>query len=165
MHNHMKKLFKRLSGLEKKEIEDDEIEENTEDFEMADHTDEEENENETEEWTGDQFEEGQLSIDVFQTPKAIVVKSTIAGVKPDDIDISINNDMLTIRGKREHQEETKEADYLFRECYWGSFSRSIILPVEVEPEKIEAELENGVLTVTLPKARPTKQISIKVKEK
>jgi HSP20 family protein len=73
--------------------------------------------------------------------------------------------MLTIRGKREHQEEIKEADYLFRECYWGSFSRSIILPVEVEPEKIEAELENGVLTVTLPKARPTKQISIKVKEK
>jgi HSP20 family protein len=164
MYKNMKKIFKRLSGLEKKEIEDDEIEENTEDFEMADHTDEEE-ETEEEQWTGDQFEEGQLSIDVFQTPKAIVVKSTIAGVKPDDIDISINNDMLTIRGKREHQEEIKEADYLFRECYWGSFSRSIILPVEVEPEKIEAELENGVLTVTLPKARPTKQISIKVKEK
>jgi HSP20 family protein len=163
MYKNMKKIFKRLSGLEKKEIEEDEIEENTEDFEMADHMDEEETEEE--QWTGNQFEEGQLSIDVFQTPKAIVVKSTIAGVKPDDIDISINNDMLTIRGKREHQEEIKEADYLFRECYWGSFSRSIILPVEVEAEKIEAELENGVLTVTLPKARPTKQISIKVKEK
>jgi hypothetical protein len=72
MLKNMKKIFKRLSGLEKKEIEEDEIEENTEDFEMADHVDEDE-ETEVEEWTGDQFEEGQLSIDVFQTPKAIVV--------------------------------------------------------------------------------------------
>ena len=110
-------------------------------------------------------EEGQLSIDVFQTPEAIVVKSTIAGVKPEDIDISINNDMLTIRGRREMTDEIKDEDYLFRECYWGSFSRSIILPVEIEPEKIEAFLENGVLTVILPKAKTSKQISIKVKER
>jgi len=124
---------------------------------------EETNETNENEWLDDEYEEGQLSIDVYQTPKEIVVKSTIAGVRPEDIDISINNDMLTIRGKREMQENISENNYLFRECYWGSFSRSIILPVEIEAEKIDAALENGVLTVTLPKARPAKEITIKVK--
>lgn len=113
----------------------------------------------------EEYDEGQLSIDVYQTPQNIVVKSTIAGVKPDDIDISINNDLLTIRGTRQMQEKVKEENYLFRECYWGSFSRSIILPVEIIPEKIDATLENGVLTIILPKAKATKQISIKVKSK
>lgn len=110
-------------------------------------------------------EEGQLSIDVYQTPDKLVIVSTIAGVKPEDIDITINNDMLTVRGKRERRKEIKDEDYLYSECYWGSFSRSIILPVEIELEKINAVIENGVLTVTLPKAKITKKISIKVKEK
>jgi len=117
------------------------------------------------EWLEDGFEEGQLSIDVYQTPSSIVVKSTIAGVSSEDIDISINNDMLTIRGKREQPDKIRDEDYLFRECYWGSFSRSIILPVEVEAEKVDASLENGVLTVVLPKSKTSKQISIKVKNK
>ncbi len=117
------------------------------------------------EWldSGD-YEEGQLSIDVYQTDKDIIVKSTIAGVKPDDIDISINNDMLTIRGKRQMLEEVDEDDYLYRECYWGAFSRSLILPVEIKAEKIEACLENGVLTVVLPKAKNRSRMEIKVKE-
>ena len=117
------------------------------------------------EWLGGDYDEGQLSIDVFQTPDSLVVKSTIAGVKPGDIDISINNDMLTIRGRREIQENITEEDYLIKECYWGGFSRSVILPVEVEVEKVEASLDNGVLTVILPKAKSAKQFSIKVKEK
>lgn len=110
------------------------------------------------------YEEGQLSIDVYQTDKDIIVKSTIAGVKPEDIDISLNNDMLTIRGKRQMLEEVDEDDYLYRECYWGAFSRSIILPVEIRADKIEAVLENGVLTVVLPKAKTAKRTEIKVKE-
>jgi len=118
-----------------------------------------------ENWMDEDFEEGQLSIDVYQTRDDIVVKSTIAGVKSEDIDISINNDMLTIRGKREMEELIREEDYLFRECYWGNFSRSVILPVEVQAEKIEATLENGILTIILPKAHTAKQISVKVKEK
>ncbi|MFH1233719.1 MAG: Hsp20/alpha crystallin family protein [Patescibacteria group bacterium] len=118
-----------------------------------------------EEWLNHDYEEGQLSIDVFQTPDKLVIKSTIAGVKPSDIDISINHDMLTIRGKREANQEIDDADFLFRECYWGSFSRSIILPCEVKANKIEASIENGILTITLPKAKRTKQISITVKEK
>ena len=126
---------------------------------------EDQEDEEEQQWLDQDYEEGQLSIDVYQTPTKIIVKSTIAGVKPEDIDISINNDMLTIRGKREMQEKIRDEHYLYRECYWGSFSRSLILPVEVEAEKIEADLENGVLTVILPKARSAQQISIKVKEK
>ncbi|MCK4553722.1 Hsp20/alpha crystallin family protein [Candidatus Parcubacteria bacterium] len=118
-----------------------------------------------EEWLDDNYEEGQLSIDVYQTPDKLIITSTIAGVRPEDIDISINNDMLTIRGKRETQENIDAGDYLYRECYWGSFSRSIILPVEIKAQQIEASLENGVLTIILPKAKVSKQISIKVREK
>ena len=171
----MKKLFQKLSGLrggqyEEKEEEyealDDEREYGEEEEALVpENEEEEEQEKEQGEWNERDFEEGQLSIDVFQTPNALTVKSTIAGVKPEDIDISINNDMLTIRGKREMYEEIKDENYLFKECYWGSFSRSIILPVEIEADKIEALLENGVLTVILPKAKNAKQISIKVKEK
>ena len=118
-----------------------------------------------EKWFSSDYEEGQLSIDVFQTPDKLVIRSTIAGVKPNDIDISINNDMLTIRGKREADEKIDDADFLYKECYWGSFSRSIILPVEVKTNKIEASMENGMLTIVLPKAKHAKQISIAVKEK
>ena len=111
------------------------------------------------------YEEGQLSIDVYETPKNIVIKSTIAGVKSNDIDISINNDILTIKGERKTGEKIKEENYLYRECYWGSFSRSIILPGEVKKDKIKANLELGVLTITLPKIKKTKEIEIKIKEK
>lgn len=169
----MRKLFKRLSSFKKDDeaIEevseiDDEYYEDIEGEGDEDNEDEEMEDEEEQKWIEESdYEEGQLSIDVFQTPDSIVVKSTIAGVKPDDIDISINNDMLTIRGKREMSEVIKSDDYLFRECYWGSFSRSIILPVEVEADKIDADLENGVLTVTLPKAKSAKEITIKVKGK
>lgn len=117
-----------------------------------------------EDWLEDDYEEGQLSVDVFQTKDAIVIKSTIAGVKPEDIDISINNDMVTIRGKREVDHTIEEDDFFFQECYWGGFSRSIILPVEIKPDDVRANLKNGVLTITLPKALKAKAVSIKVKE-
>ncbi|MBI4652794.1 Hsp20/alpha crystallin family protein [Candidatus Kuenenbacteria bacterium] len=110
-------------------------------------------------------EDGQLSVDVYQTKDNIVIKSTIAGVKPEDIDISINNDMITIRGSRHQEFEVDKEDFFYQECYWGNFSRSIILPVEVKTEEIAAELENGVLTITLPKATKSKAINIKVQAK
>lgn len=116
-------------------------------------------------WLDSDYEEGQLSIDVFQDEDNLIVKSTLAGVKPENIDVAINNDMLTIRGKREEQVKVKEENYLYKECYWGSFSRSIILPFEVKAEKIEATMESGILTITLPKLKKLKQVSIKVKEK
>ena len=118
-----------------------------------------------ENWLDDDYEEGQLSVDVYQKDDAIVIKSTIAGVSPEDIDISINNDMVTIRGKRTFDESIAEDDYFYQECYWGGFSRSIILPVEITPDKAEAALKNGVLTITLPKADKSKTVSLKVKGK
>jgi len=81
-------------------------------------------------------DEGQLTVDVYQTDSEIVIKSTIAGVKSDSLDISITNDILTIKGKREKDEEVKPENYYYQELYWGPFSRSIILPVDVESEKM-----------------------------
>ncbi len=107
--------------------------------------------------------EGQLSIDVYQNEHQIIIKSTIAGVKPEDLKISLHNDLLTIKGLRESEKNIKEENYLFKECYWGSFSRSIILPSEVDDKKVEAELENGILTITLYKKNPEK-IEVKLKE-
>ena len=111
----------------------------------------------------DNYEEGQLSIDVYETDKNIIVKSTIAGAKPEDLDITIDNDMLTIRGERRDECDEEGRDYLYRECYWGSFSRSVILPTEVDAKKIEAELENGVLTIVLKKITKSNKVGIKVK--
>jgi HSP20 family protein len=96
--------------------------------------------------------EGQLAVDVYQDGHSIVVKSTIAGVRPQDLDIAITNDMVTIRGKRGQDTTVEEKDFFFQECYWGSFSRSIILPCEVRSSHAVASLKNGVLTITLPKA-------------
>lgn len=107
--------------------------------------------------------EGQLTVDVYQTETDIVVKSTIAGVKSGSLDISITNDILTIKGKREKDEDVKPENYYYQELYWGPFSRSIILPVDVESEKIGATLKNGILTVRLPKAEKIRTRKIEVK--
>ena len=107
--------------------------------------------------------EGQLAIDVYQTDKKIIVKSTIAGARPEDIKISLHNDLLTISGTRKSGATDEGYDYLYQECYWGSFSRSIILPAEVDAKKVEAELENGVLTITVHKTKPEK-IEVKLKD-
>jgi HSP20 family protein len=105
-------------------------------------------------------EEGQLSCDVYADANNIIVKSAMSGVDPKDLHISVSNDLLTIRGHREMEEEIKESDYYCREVYWGSFSRSIVLPQEVNQNKIKAVIKKGILTVTLPKKY--KNTSIKV---
>ncbi len=107
--------------------------------------------------------EGQLTIDVYQTDTDVVIKSTIAGVKPEDLDVSIVNDMITIRGERKQEEEIHEENYYYQECYWGSFSRSIILPIDVLPDKIEASMKNGILTIRMPKADNTRTKKIQVR--
>lgn len=107
--------------------------------------------------------EGQLTIDVYQTENDIVIKSTIAGVKPEDLDVSINNDMVTIKGERSNEEVVDHTNYYYQECYWGSFSRSVLLPVDVIPEKADASLKNGILTIRLPKADTTKTKKIQVR--
>jgi len=107
--------------------------------------------------------EGQLTIDVYQTDNEIVIKSTIAGVKPEDLDVSINNDMVTIKGERKNEEIMNAENYYYQECYWGNFSRSIVLPVDIISEKAEASLKNGILTIRLPKADTTKIKKIQVR--
>jgi HSP20 family protein len=114
-----------------------------------------------ESWAGDS--EGQLTIDVYQTENDIVIKSTIAGVKPEDLDVTINNDMVTIRGDRKSEEKVESENYYYQECYWGTFSRSVILPVEVLADKAEAAMKNGILTIRLPKADTTRSKKIQVR--
>lgn len=111
----------------------------------------------------DDESEGQLTIDVYQTDNDIVIKSTIAGVKPEDLDVTINNDMVSIHGERKNEEIVSEENYYYQECYWGNFSRSVILPVDVISEKSEASMKNGILTIRLPKADNTKTKKIQVR--
>ena len=106
--------------------------------------------------------EGQLTIDVYQTPNDVVIKSTIAGVQPENLDISISNDMITIKGKRDKDENIPQENYYYQECYWGPFSRSIILPVDVESDRAQAGMKNGILTIRLPKIEKVKTRKIKV---
>lgn len=109
-------------------------------------------------------DEGKLSVDVYQTKEALVIRSTIAGVKASELDITLNNDVITIRGKRYQDAIVPAEDYFYQECYWGSFSRSIVLPVEVKSEQVEASLKNGVLVIVLPKAIKAKPVAVKVAE-
>lgn len=108
--------------------------------------------------------EGQLTVDVYQTPDEIVVESTIAGVKSDDIDVDVTSESVTIRGSRHHEEKVDEKDYFYRECYWGKFSRSIILPQEVDPDKAHSSIKNGVLVIRMPKIHRNRARKVKVKE-
>ncbi len=96
-------------------------------------------------------EEGQLTIDVYQTSDEMVIKSTIAGVKNEDLDITITADMVTIQGVRKKDDTVSPEDYYYQELYWGAFSRSVILPQEVDTEGAKAALKDGILTIRLPK--------------
>ncbi len=107
--------------------------------------------------------EGQLTVDIYDDGVNIVIQSTVAGVKPEDVDVAITNDMVTIRGKRKRHHEINEENYYYKELYWGSFSRSVILPEEVDADRAEAVIKNGLLTLTLPKKQRdmTKKIRVK----
>lgn len=111
------------------------------------------------------MEEGQLSVDVFRDRTELVVRSTVSGAKPEDINIAVHGDLLTIRGKREHEHRVREEDWYYRECYWGTFSRSIVLPYEVNADRAEASLKNGVLEVRIPIQHADEQgIKVKITE-
>ena len=107
--------------------------------------------------------EGQLTVDVYQTKDAIIVPSTVAGVDPEDLEINITNESVTIHGSREKIEIVEEKDYFYQECFWGKFSRSIILPQEVDPEKSTASIKSGILIIRMPKLNRRKAKKLKVK--
>jgi HSP20 family protein len=104
-------------------------------------------------------------VDMYQTDKDVVVKASLPGVKPEEVDISITGDVLTIKGEHKEEQEVKEKNYFRKELRYGTFSRSLQLPVAVETGKAEAIFENGVLTLTLPKSEEAKPKQIKVKTK
>ena len=108
--------------------------------------------------------EGELAVDIAQTKKDLVIVAPIAGVDPDQVSIAIDHDVLTIRGVRERAMNFGPEDYFYQECYWGAFSRSIILPIEVIKEKAKAKIEHGTLTISIPKAKATSEIPIEVIE-
>lgn len=118
---------------------------------------------ETGEWLSDEYT-GQLAVDVFQTEQDIVIKAAIAGVQSNDLDVQVTNDMVTIKGARQLEDEVTDDQYFYRECYWGRFSRTIILPVDVRSDKVSATIKNGILTVRLPKAEPSKVTVVSVND-
>lgn len=108
---------------------------------------------------------GELAVDVYQTPEAIVVKALVAGVQPTSIDISLTREMLTISGKREEEREVEQDHYFQRELYWGSFSRTILLPEEIDVDLAEASEKHGILMIRLPKINKKKEMKLKIRSK
>jgi len=107
--------------------------------------------------------EGQLAIDAFQTDNDIIIKAPIAGVKREDLEISITDEVLNIKGERKEEAEVSRENFYAQECYWGTFSRSYILPIAVNSEKATATLTNGILTIKIPKEEKTKTKTIEIK--
>lgn len=108
-------------------------------------------------------EDGELAVDVYQTPDDIVIKTMVAGVRPDDLDISITRDMVTIKGNREESHEVEEGDFFHKELYWGTFSRTVLLPQEIDVEGAEASEKHGLLILKLPKIDKDRKTKLKVK--
>lgn len=107
--------------------------------------------------------EGQLAVDAYQTADDVVVKAPIAGVSPENLEISITDEVVSVKGTRRQSEEIQKENFFCQECYWGSFSRSYVLPVAVDSEKAQASLKNGILTIKIPKQEKTKTRVIKIK--
>lgn len=114
-------------------------------------------------WIEEENEEAELAVDVYQTPTDIIVQTMVAGVKPEDLELSIARDMVTITGLREEHRNIDEGNYFTKELYWGKFSRTLTLPQEIEPEEVEATEKHGLVTIRLQKVDKDKTNNIKVK--
>ena len=116
-----------------------------------------------ENWIGNSPEEGELNVDVYQNQNEIVIKTMVAGVRPEDLDVPISRDMVTLKGKRENERTIADDDYFHKELYWGSFSRSIVLPQEIDVDAAEAVEKHGLLIIKLPKLDKNRQTRLKVR--
>ena len=106
---------------------------------------------------------GQLTVDVFQDEDNIYVQSAIAGIGPDDLDVNITKESVTIRGRRARTHNVSERNFFYQECFWGSFSRSVVLPEEVDPDSSSAGFKNGVLTIQMPKLARRRSKNLRVR--
>lgn len=173
MFNKKKSLFERITGSIRFEDDEEDFdnEENPIDSpkqkpasdQVVRNISVKESRDEKESWFEEEEPEGQLTVDVYQTPGEIIIQTMVAGVRPEDLGISIARDTVTIKGRREENKAIPEQDYFTRELYWGAFSRTIILPQEIEPDRAEAIEKHGLLTIRLPKIDKGKQTTIKVK--
>jgi HSP20 family protein len=103
------------------------------------------------------------AVDIFETAEKLGVRASLPGIKPEDVDISITPEGVVIKGETREEAETKEGNYVRRECHYGTFSRTIALPQGLKVDKAEATMENGVLTLEIPKAAEEKPKTVKVK--
>ena len=110
-----------------------------------------------------EMEEGELSVDVYQTASEIIIEAMVAGVKPEDLHLSITRDMVTIKGRRDGNTQVNHDDYFYKELYWGTFTRTILLPHEVEIEEAEAVEKHGLLIIRLAKVDKARKTTLKVK--
>lgn len=152
MAKEKKSFFERITGTVRMDDERDELLEEYQDDAKS-----------ISAWEDEGDKEGELTVDVYQTADTIVIKSMIAGVRPEDLDISITRDMVTIKGKREEEKVARDDDYFMRELYWGSFSRTISLPEEIDVDEAEAIEKHGLLILKLPKLDKKRQSKLKVK--
>lgn len=150
-----KSFFEKLTGAVR--MDDDDVTEETDTYQKP------QGPAEKKTWMEESAEEGQLTVDVYETPTEIVIKTMVAGVKPEDLDVSITREMVTIRGKREEDRTVSSDDYFHRELYWGTFSRSIVLPKEIDIEEAEAVEKYGLLILKLPKMDKNREARLKVK--
>ncbi len=151
MAKEKKSFFERITGTVR--MDDD----------TSDSKEEKENAKGVTAWEEGEEKDGELTVDVYQTAEMIVIKAMIAGVRPEDLDISITRDLITIKGKREEEKTARDDDYFMRELYWGSFSRTVSLPEEIDVDESEAIEKHGLLILKLPKLDKKRQSKLKVK--
>ena len=151
-----KSFFERLTGTVR-------IDESDEDNDLDKALLSDDRDGTRENWIAEEEKDAELTVDVFQTPDTIVIKAMVAGVDPDDLDVSITRDLITIRGKRKEERAVRDEDFFVRELYWGSFSRTITLPEEIDVDNAEAVEKHGLLILKLPKVDKGRQTKLKIK--
>lgn len=158
-------FLERLTGSVNMEEYDEVLDgEETEEKHLGPDDDEYEEESEWHDGGGNEEpQEGELPVDMYQTSDSIVIRALVAGVSPDDLDISITRDMVTIKGLREEMQEASDEDYYHRELFWGSFSRTLLLPEEVLIDEADAKEKHGLLQIILPKVDKDRSTRLKVK--
>lgn len=147
MFRNKKSFFERLTGS----------------IPLPDEREETITETESSNWINQEPEEGELSVDVYQNNNEIIIKTMVAGVKPEDLDVSISRDMVTLKGKRENERTIADDDYFHKELYWGTFSRTIVLPQEIDVDAAEALEKHGLLIIKLPKIDKNRSTRLKVR--
>ena len=154
MPKHKRSFFEKLTGAINIE-EDDELLDDTVAVRTTSEPDRD--------WPQENESMAELTVDVYQTPDEIVLQTIVAGVDPTDIDVTITRDMVTVSGRRERMQETVGDDYFHQELYWGGFSRTVLLPEEVDVEAAQATERNGLLTIRLPKIDKKKKTKLQVR--